>query len=375
MKKKIVSIIMATVMTVGLTACGSNASNEAEKQTAATAESKTEEVVAPAENSEATQDASADVTEPAKLSGDLVIYCPHPLEFINPLVSEFENQTGVKVEVVAAGTGELLKRVESEQGNPLGDIFWGGSLSTMTPQKDLFENYQSANEGFVQDDMKNVEGSLTRFTDIPSVIMVNTDLIGDIEINGYEDLLKPELKGKIAHCDPSKSSSSYEHLINMLYAMGEGDPDKGWDYVEKFCENLDGKLLSGSSAVYKGVADGEYVVGLTFEEGAAKYVADGAPVEVIYMKEGVISKPDGVYIIKDAKNMENAKGFIDFVTGKEAQTIIVEQLNRRSVRTDVPAPSYLTPKEDMNIIYDDPDLVVEKKEEWLTKFNDIFTNF
>lgn len=375
MKKKIVSIIMATVMTVGLTACGSNASNEAEKQTAATAESKTEEVVAPAENSEATQDASADVTEPEKLSGDLVIYCPHPLEFINPLVSEFENQTGVKVEVVAAGTGELLKRVESEQGNPLGDIFWGGSLSTMTPQKDLFENYQSANEGFVQDDMKNVEGSLTRFTDIPSVIMVNTDLIGDIEINGYEDLLKPELKGKIAHCDPSKSSSSYEHLINMLYAMGEGDPDKGWDYVEKFCENLDGKLLSGSSAVYKGVADGEYVVGLTFEEGAAKYVADGAPVEVIYMKEGVISKPDGVYIIKDAKNMENAKGFIDFVTGKEAQTIIVEQLNRRSVRTDVPAPSYLTPKEDMNIIYDDPDLVVEKKEEWLTKFNDIFTNF
>lgn len=93
------------------------------------------------------------------------------------------------------------------------------------------------------------------------------------------------------------------------------------------------------------------------------------------MEEGVISKPDGVYIIKNAKNMDNAKLFIDFITGKDAQTIIVEQLNRRSVRTDVAAPDYLLPKEEMNIIFDDEALVIEKKDEWLSKFNDIFTSF
>jgi iron(III) transport system substrate-binding protein len=350
-------------MILSLAACGNS-----KKETTST-ESNTGAVTTE------TKEETAEATEAPQGSGDLVVYCPHPLEFINPLVSEFESQTGIKVEVIAAGTGELLKRVESEQANPLGDIFWGGSLSTMKPQMALFESYQSVNEEFVQEGMKNVEGTLTRFTDIPSVIMVNTDLIGDIEVNGYEDLLNPELKGKIAHCDPSKSSSSYEHLINMLYAMGKGNPDDGWDYVNKLCENLDGKLLSGSSAVYKGVADGEYVVGLTFEEGAAKYVADGAPVKVVYMEEGVISKPDGVYIIKDAKNLDNAKVFIDFITGKDAQTIIVEQLNRRSVRTDVAAPSYLLPKEDMNIIFDDEALVVEKKTEWLEKFNDIFTSY
>ena len=53
--------------------------------------------------------------------------------------------------------------------------------------------------------------------------MINTDLIGDIKITGYEDLLQPELKGKIAFADPTKSSSSYEHLVNMLYAMGSDD--------------------------------------------------------------------------------------------------------------------------------------------------------
>lgn len=374
MKKRIAAMFMATVMVASLTACGKGADKEVAPAETAEAVTETVEAEESAETTEASTEGETAATA-QQLSGDLVIYCPHPLEFINPLVSEFENQTGVKVEVVAAGTGELLKRVESEQGNPLGDIFWGGSLSTMQPQMALFEDYKSINEEFVQEGMENVEGPLTRFTDIPSVIMVNTDLIGDIEINGYEDLLNPELKGKIACCDPAKSSSSYEHLINMLYAMGKGNPDEGWDYVDRFCQNLDGKLLSGSSAVYKGVADGEYVVGLTFEEGAAKYVADGAPVSIVYMEEGVISKPDGVYIINSAKNMENAKAFIDFITSKEAQTIIVEQLNRRSVRTDVAAPAYLIPKEDINIIYDDPELVVEKKEEWLNQFNDIFTSY
>lgn len=304
----------------------------------------------------------------------LVIYCPHPLAFINPLVEEFEKESGVKVEVIAAGTGELLKRVESEKANPLGDIFWGGSLNTMKPKAALFENYTSVNEDHIQPAFKNTEGPMMRFTDIPSVIMINTNLIGDVKVEGYEDLLNPALKGKIAFADPSKSSSSYEHLINMLYAMGNGDPDKGWDYVEKLCRNLDGKLLSGSSAVYKGVADGEYAVGLTFEEGGAKYVADGAPVKLVYMKEGVISKPDGIYIIKNAKHMENAKKFIDFITSKEAQSIIASQLHRRSVRDDVDPPVGLLPKDQIKIIDDNEQVVEKNKKSWLDKFKDIFTS-
>ena len=39
-------------------------------------------------------------------SKNLVVYCPHPLEFIDPIVAEFEDETGIQVDVVAAGTGE-----------------------------------------------------------------------------------------------------------------------------------------------------------------------------------------------------------------------------------------------------------------------------
>lgn len=308
-----------------------------------------------------------------KSDKQLTVYCPHPLEFIDPLVKEFENKYGVSVEVIAAGTGELMKRIESEKDNPLADVLWGGTITTVEPIRDCFLPYTSKNEKDFYDNYKNQEGNMTRFTAVPSVIMVNTNLIGDIKVEGYEDLLNPALKGKIAFSDPAKSSSSFEHLVNMLYSMGKGDPEKGWDYVSKLMENLNYTLLSGSSAVYKGVADGEYTVGLTFEEGAVRYVNSGAPVKVIYMKEGVIVKPDGVYIVKNCKNLENAKLFVDFLTSKEAQEMITTQLNRRSIRKDVKPGKGLEKLENINVIKDDTKVVREKKAEWLNKFKDIYT--
>ena len=343
MKKKLLATILSIMTLVSFAGCGSTGSGEAENSSGG-GESK-----------------------------NLIIYCPHPVEFIDPIVNEFESQTGIQTEVVTAGSGELLKRIESEGDNPLGDVMWGGSLSTLQPKADLFEEYKSANEDAVIDDYKNQDGHITRFSVIPSVIMVNTNLIGDIKVEGFEDLLNPELKGKIANADPSKSSSAFEHLINQLYAMGNGNPEDGWDYVTKLTNNLDGKLLSGSSAVYKGVADGEYTVGLTFEEAAVKYAKDGAPVKVVYPKEGTIAKADGVAIIKNAQNMDNAKKFIDFVTSKEAQTVVATQLNRRSVRNDGEGEG-LEPLENIKMISDDETWVNENKQSMLDKYKDIFTS-
>ena len=280
---------------------------------------------------------------------ELVIYCPHPLEFINPIVAEFEGRTGIRVYVQTGGTGELLKMAE-EGSDPPCDIFWGGSLSTTSPKRELFEAYISCNED-----------------------MVNTNLIGDVKVEGYEDLLQPELKGRIAMCDPATSSSAYEHLINMLYAMGDGEPEQGWDYVEDFCRNLDGILLGGSGEVYQGVAQGKYAVGLTFEEAAAHYVADRGPVKLVYMKEGVISTPDSVCIVKGSRHMKEAREFVDFVTGRDAQTVISMRLDRRSVRMDVEEPSYLPDKEDIHIIYSREDEVNSRKGMWLEHFASIYS--
>ena len=61
---------------------------------------------------------------------ELVVYCPHPPGLINPIVAEFESRTGIDVRVCTGGTGKLLGDVATRE-EPLCDVFWGGSLTTL----------------------------------------------------------------------------------------------------------------------------------------------------------------------------------------------------------------------------------------------------
>ena len=311
-------------------------------------------------------------TSSSTKTSTLVVFSPHPLELIDPIISEFEADFDVQVNIVFAGTGELLAKIEDEIEEPSGDVMWGGSITTLESNSTLFHMYNSSNEDKVYPEHKNEAGYVTRFSIIPSVIMINDNLIGDIVVDGYLDLLNPRLKGKIAFADPSKSSSSFEHVINQLYAMGEGNPDAAWAYLEKFIEQLEGKLLSGSPEVYRGVANGQYSIGLTFEEAAAKYVRDGAPVSIVYPKEGTIVKADGVAIIKNAKNLVNAKAFVDFVTSHEIQTLISTELNRRSVRMDVGVAEGLKEIKDIYVIQDDSEWIAKNRASVLNHYFELF---
>ena len=155
--------------------------------------------------------------------------------------------------------------------------------------------------------------------------------------------------------------------------MGNGNPDNGWDYVERLYKNLDGKLLSSSSAVYKGVADSEYAVGLTFESAAANYIHTGSPIEVVYMKEGVLTKAHSMAIIKNAKHLENAKKFTDYVTSYDAQKIINDELFTRAIIKNLEGSQILIPLEEINDIKEDEEAVDANKDDWLEKFKDIVT--
>jgi iron(III) transport system substrate-binding protein len=301
----------------------------------------------------------------------LVIYSPHPVLLSKPLLVEFEKETGIHPEMVRAGTGELLARLDEEKDAPACDVMWGGSVSSVSPKSYLFDDYVSANNEQMQPDFRNDGGPLTWFSDLPRVLIINTNLVSAQSVKGYADLLNPSLRGRIAAADPAKSDAAYEHLSNMLAAMGQGNEEQGWAYVASLCQQLDGKLMDNSRAVYQSVADGDMAVGLTFEEGAAKSIADGAPVAIVYMEEGVAASPDGIYLVKGAKHPENAKKLIDFLTGSKAQSMLVTQLHRRSVRSDMPAPRDIPPKDKIHMIPTNP-YAAQKREAWVAHFHQIY---
>ena len=310
----------------------------------------------------------------AQGGGDLVIYSPNSEGLLNATIPLFEEKYGVNVELIQAGTGELVKRIQSEKNDPYADVLFGGSWSQMYTNEDLWEPYVSANDANVIDAYKNKCGFITGNVLDGSVLIVNTDLIGDIKIEGYEDLLNPALKGKIATADPANSSSAFAHLTNMLLAMGGYEDDKAWQYVHDLFENVDGKICESSSGVYKGVADGEYVVGLSYEDPCAQLVLDGAPVKIVYMKEGTVFLPASATIIKGAKNMDNAKLFIDFILSEEVQNIWGSTLTNRPVMKDAATNDAMTPMADINVIEEDIPYVSAHKSELVDKYTEIFTD-
>lgn len=362
--KKLIALLLAAVMLLSLAACSST-----EEKPAAPTEAKSAE--APAEApTEAPTEAPAEAPADA---GELVIYTAADQTCLDVYVAGFEAATGVKVEIVSAGTGELLKRIVAEAENPLGDIEFGGTVSVVLPYKDYFEPYVSVNNDAMIESCKNVEGCITPYNVLPICMVVNTNLIGDLEINGYEDLLNPELKGQIAFVDPAQSSTGLQHVTTILQAMGYGDEEKGWEYMSQLIENLDGKLLSGSSAVGKGVADGEYIVGCTHEGYVSSLLRDGYPVKPVYQEEGLLVSAGTAQIIKGAKNLENAKKFIDYITSYDCQVAAGEKINERGTRADIPAPAGLPAITEMNVMVEDVYNTMEKSQSFLERFKDIYT--
>lgn len=309
--------------------------------------------------------------ETAQSGGSLVVYSPNVDEIMNTLIPMFENETGIKVEVVSAGAGELMKRIESEKENPYADVIFGGYVT----DADYFEEYVSVNLPDLLVDQENTEPFRTPYIANGSCLLVNENLAGEIPINGYADLLNPDLKGKIVSGDPVSSSSAYRQLTNILLAMGGYESEEAWDYVDKLVQNLDGKILNSSGAVHKGVVEGEYVVALTYEDPCANYVKSGAPVRIVFPEEGAVFLESDIGIVKGAPNQENARKFVDFITSKEAQSIFGTELTNRPLHKEAEIGDHLIPYSEINLLTEDVEYCQEHKAEILDRWKDIIINY
>lgn len=361
--KKILSILLASAMVFGLVSCGSSDTAKDDKGNDK-AESKVEEPVI--ENKEETAEGP---------SGTVVVYSPHDAEPLNAGVNLFmEKYPNVQVEVVAAGTGELCNRIAAESANPIADVLWGGGADSLAAFKDYFEPYVCANDKYIDDAYKDPDGYWIGESPLPMVIFYNKDLLAKDGLEpptSWADLTKPEWKGKIAYCLPSKSGSAYTQLCTMLLA--EGGKEEGWAFVEDLYDNLDGRIVDSSGKCHKMVADGEFYIGLTIEKSAVKY-ADNDSVGFVYPSDGTSAVPDGVALVKNCPNEDNAKLFIDFVTSKECQEEQSKNWGRRPVRSDVEVGEGMAKLSELKLVDYDFDWAAKEKETIIEKFNDIMVD-
>ena len=167
--KRILTLLLALATALSLAACGTQKDEPAAGDDGAAAEEK-----------------------------KLVIYSAATDAQVNAVVPLFEERYGIEVEVITGGTGELLARIDAEGDAPYCDVIFGGGESSYSEYKHVFQDYVSPEDANLIESCRNTLGYCTNYNLDSAILMYNTDLIGDIQIKGYKDLLNPELKGKIA---------------------------------------------------------------------------------------------------------------------------------------------------------------------------------
>lgn len=343
--KKMLAILLAFAMVFALAACGGGS----------------EEGDAPA------------------ASGELVLYSSMTEHDLDALITSFnEVYPDITVEVVNGSAGELTTRLTGEAAAPVGDLVWGGMAdSDGDKYAEIFEAWVS------EYDAENMEGytspnGLYSMDHLSTVVFcVNEELEAELglEIKSYEDLLNPALKGKILTADPNSSSSAWNNLSNIMAVYGT-DSEEAWAYIEQLMPNL--VIAGSSSACFKSVQQGEYVVGLTYEDGAVTLVKDGAEnIRLQYPTNGTSASAFGCALVKNGPNPENAKLMIDFICSADGQTALAAAqegtLRYTNANYVTPENAWLPAADEIEWVVRDVKYMTENKDAILEHWNELWS--
>lgn len=362
--KRLLTLALALVMALSLAACGEEPAPAAPAPAASTPAASAPAASAPA--------------EPEDLSGDLVLYSSMTEGDLDALIACFnEVYPDINIEVVNGSAGELVTRLQGEAANPVGDLVWGGMANSDGDKNaDVFEAWVSEHDAENAEGFRSTNGLYSMDHLSTVVFCVNEELEKElgITIESYEDLLNPALKGKIIFSDPNSSSAAWNNVSNIMSVFGN-DSDEAWKYIEQLMPNL--VIAGSSSACFKSVQQGEYVVGMTYEDGAVTLIKDGAEnIRLQYPSNGTSATVFGMGLVKNGPNPENAKAMINFVCSAEGQTALAAYqegtLRYTNAGYTVPDNAWLPASDEIKWVDRDVDYLTKNKDAILEHWNDLF---
>ena len=266
----------------------------------------------------------------------IVIYSSNDATLNKLVATEFTKATGVQADIVSAGSGVVIKRVETEKDRPQGDIVWGISRSLLQTNVQYFDSYASQNKDAIPAEFRDPQDRWIGTNLHLLVVLQNTKSVPEADgPKSWEDLIATKWKGNVAFTDPANSGSAYSN-ITMLVDLW-GGRDTGWEKVSKLIGNT--RMLNRSSLVFQGVGNGEYGLGVSLEYAGYLWANNGAPVKVIYPSDGTIAQMEGVAIVKNGPNTPGARQFVDYVNRKDVREMILKETFRRPARQDLDLPN------------------------------------
>lgn len=259
-------------------------------------------------------------------SKPLVVYSGRSESLIAPLIADFEEVTGARVQVNYGSTGPLAATLLEEGDNTPADVFFaqdpGGLGAVDSLLAELPEEILSSVPDWAQDPEKKWVGTSGR----ARVIVYNTDMLTEADLpDSIEDFAKPEWKGRIGW--PPTNGSLHAMITAMRQEWGE-DRTKAWlegivaNEPKIYAKNTPTVAAAGAGEIEVGFVNHYYLHRFIAEEGesfAARnyYTRAADPGSVVLVA--------GVGLIDASDNKELAEQFIKFLLSASGQQYFASQ--------------------------------------------------
>ena len=239
-----------------------------------------------------------------------------------------KQQPDIEIKWVRDSTGVITAKLLAEKGNPQADVVMGVAASSLAllDKNGMLEPYRPLNADAIMSqyiDKKkvpawfgmNVWGTTLCFNTVEAAKK------GIPKPETWKDLLKPVYKGQIVMPNPASSGTGFFDVTAWLTLWGDQDGNGGgWKYMDSLHENIAQYTHSGSKPCNMASA-GEYVVGISFEYRANANKAKGAPIDLVFPKEGLGWDLEAFAIHKGTKKLEAAKKLADWASSKDAMML------------------------------------------------------
>ena len=264
------------------------------------------------------------IAAPARAQQVLRVYSHNETAEMEKWVPEAEKAIGMKIEwSPRLASNELWTRIQTETPNFNADMIWGflNSDAQVGAQRGFFIPYQSAAWADIPAEFKDPDHQWYGYNYWFSAIAVNPELLKKKNLpkpKSWMDLTNPVYKGEIVMPDPGTSGTAFIFVSAVMQIFGE---NKGWEILEKINKNA-GQYTKSGSAPAQSVAQGEFAVGISWDQAVYGRVEKGFPIEGIIPSEGTAFDLESVAILKGTKNLAGAKKLVDWLGSKEGQTQI-----------------------------------------------------
>ena len=275
----------------------------------------------------------------------LVVYSGRSQGLVEPILKEFEAETGIRVRAKYGTSAQLSLALREEGSRSPADVFWAqeaGALEQLHVSGFLVPLPKAILQT-VPVEYRHSAGAWVATSGRARVVAYAPARVPEDALpSSIFDLTDAKWSGRVGW---APTNASFQAAVTAMRLQHGDDATRDWLRAM----NANGaKAYANNTAVIQGIAAGEVDLGLANHYYLLRFKADDAnyPVEQTYFEEGDagnLINLAGAGMLKSSRNQEAAAAFIRFLLDRKAQEYFANEVFEYPVNEAVPADPSLMP--------------------------------